>query len=132
MIQITGFRQASWQCIHFKMPESIESLKIGLAEVGFLVNELDSSSIIDDETLFSIVSDALNFPDYFGRNWNAMDECLADLDLSTSTGLVLIINNASYLWGNSTYSAGKFVSAWQTAAERWGIEKKPFHLCFVV
>ena len=29
------------------------------------------------ETLFSILSKALNFP-YFGRNWNALSDCLRD------------------------------------------------------
>ena len=29
------------------------------------------------ETLFSILSNALNFP-YFGRNWNALNDCLHD------------------------------------------------------
>ena len=30
------------------------------------------------ETLFSILSNALNFPSYFGRNWDALRDCLRD------------------------------------------------------
>lgn len=31
------------------------------------------------EALLDALSVALRFPDYFGRNWNALDECITDL-----------------------------------------------------
>ena len=34
------------------------------------------------------------FPDYFGRNWNAFYDCLADLDWCPPTGYVVVIRNA--------------------------------------
>lgn len=30
-------------------------------------------------SLMEAISDALDFPDYFGRNWDALDECIRDL-----------------------------------------------------
>lgn len=37
---------------------------------------------------------AFEFPDYFGRNWNAFYDCLADLDWCPPTGYVVVIRNA--------------------------------------
>ena len=33
----------------------------------------------DSQSLFREWASSLNFPDYFGRNWNAFDECLTEL-----------------------------------------------------
>lgn len=36
------------------------------------------AGIRSTEPLFSILSNALNFPSYFGRNWDALNDCLHD------------------------------------------------------
>ena len=36
------------------------------------------AGIRSTEPLFSILSNALNFPSYFGRNWNALNDLLHD------------------------------------------------------
>jgi RNAse (barnase) inhibitor barstar len=37
------------------------------------------ANITSKKTLFATVADQLFFPDYFGGNWDAFDECLRDL-----------------------------------------------------
>lgn len=132
MVNLSDLKAVSWQCINFSLPDKSSFLKSELAKEGFLVKELDSSLIKDDESLFSIFSNTLDFPDYFGSNWDSMDECLSDLDLSSYSGVVLFCDNASDLWKDAAYSAGKLISVWQSAAEIWSGEGKPFHLCFVI
>lgn len=46
------------------------------------------------DTLFSEIAAALQFPYYFGQNWNAFDECIADLEWIDARGYLLIIFNA--------------------------------------
>jgi RNAse (barnase) inhibitor barstar len=38
-----------------------------------------SSDISSRDQLFERYAAGLSFPDYFGRNWDALDECLRDL-----------------------------------------------------
>jgi RNAse (barnase) inhibitor barstar len=40
---------------------------------------IEGSNCADVPRLLSAVAKALTFPDYFGGNWDALDECLADL-----------------------------------------------------
>jgi RNAse (barnase) inhibitor barstar len=40
--------------------------------------------------LFEAYSELLGFPDYFGRNWDACDECLRDLSWISSTEVRIV------------------------------------------
>ncbi len=42
--------------------------------------------------LFNEFSAALQFPNYFGENWAAFDECLGDLDWLPARGIVVLIS----------------------------------------
>jgi len=39
----------------------------------------------------------MHFPDYFGSNWDALDECLADLDWLDLPGYVLLIDSGQLI-----------------------------------
>ena len=41
--------------------------------------EVDGRNCETKSSLFSEFAGRLNFPDYFGRNWDAFDECMQDL-----------------------------------------------------
>src|SRR6516162_7921723 len=44
--------------------------------------------------LFDEMAAALQFPSYFGENWNALDECLNDLEWLPGDGYVLVFERA--------------------------------------
>jgi RNAse (barnase) inhibitor barstar len=47
------------------------------------VVRLEGSRIKSKGDLLAAVATTLNFPDYFGHNWDALDECLGDVDEPT-------------------------------------------------
>ena len=42
---------------------------------------VDVASVSTREELHSVLSGAFGFPDYYGRNWDAFDECIRDAPL---------------------------------------------------
>jgi hypothetical protein len=71
--------------------------------------------------LFDEAAAALQFPPYFGENWDALDECLADLQWLPADGYVLTILDGVRLLDRE--SAGARQTFWRTlerAAQEWG------------
>ena len=117
-----------WQCIHFTAARPDRE---GLAELQIEVAEIDGAAVGDDRELLEALSAALSFPDYFGFNWDAADECLRDLSQwLPAQGYVLVVDRAGDLWQRAPRSAGALVEAWLTAAGHWAHHGVPFHLIF--
>jgi RNAse (barnase) inhibitor barstar len=49
------------------------------------------------QALFDEFAAALQFPYYFGENWDAFDECLTDLQWLPADAYVLLIENSTHL-----------------------------------
>jgi hypothetical protein len=135
VLAIEEFTQANWQCLHFVRPEDEGGVEADLRSRGLAVFEIDGAAIETKRDLLAAVAAALRFPDYFGMNWDALEECLTDPswrpDWLPSQGAVLFVRNAEPFWGRAGQIAGTFVEIWIAAAEEWGRQGVPFHLVFV-
>src|SRR5437879_2485828 len=72
------------------------SLALNLPE-QLLVRVLRGQKMSTPAGLFDEFAAALQFPYYFGENWNAFDECINDLEWLRSSAYLLIIVNADQL-----------------------------------
>jgi RNAse (barnase) inhibitor barstar len=113
-----------WQCIHFASKED--------------VGDIDDSVSIDieenetKESLLDKLANAFEFPNYFGRNWDATHDCLKDLSWLPKERYILVVNNASQLLSDNQELIGNLIEIWLSSAELWSKEQKPFHLVFVI
>ncbi|HEX4457700.1 MAG TPA: barstar family protein [Polyangia bacterium] len=68
-----------------------------LAAAGVaVVARLDGAAARDKPRFMAAVARALQFPDYFGGNWDAFDECLAELQWQNRS-IVLVVDHAADL-----------------------------------
>lgn len=107
------------------------TLSSTVGSFGLRSFHVDASSIATDTQLFGALAHALEFPEYFGHNWNALNDCLSDLAWCPAEGYVLFLGSAEVFWQRSPRVAAELVRSWLFAAERWQDERTPFHLVFV-
>jgi hypothetical protein len=122
-------QKASPVAVHFVFPDEVKS---DLGTLGLTVMEASVADVITDKELFSVISSAMQFPDYFGNNWDALDECLGDMEWLPSDGYLLVLRDAAIGWAKSPYQLGRFVTSWLEASEYWTENSTPFHLLFVM
>ena len=131
MLTLEDLKEASTLCVHFV--DEAEGCEIGgqIRDSDLIFFEIDASEVTTSEDLFHRLARAMKFPEYFGMNWDALDEVLDDFSWAPGTGYVLILKGAESLWKRSPRVAGAFVSAWLNAADEWSYDGVPFHLIFV-
>jgi len=78
--------------------------------------------------LMRAVSGALGFPEWFGANWDALEDCLTDLSWSGAEGHVLLFEGASALPADEQ---GIFADVLRAAAAFWSGRGRPFFAVFV-
>ena len=87
--------------------------------VGWRSVRIDLRGCIDKVGLLERTAQALHFPAWFGHNWDAWFDCLADLGWMPATGYVFIFENADALRNTSPEAFDTAVSILEDAAQVW-------------
>jgi hypothetical protein len=77
--------------------ERAEILNGGMFPPDYVVAILDGVAAGSREGFFTEIARVLHFPDYFGRNWDAVNDCLTDLTWLPATGYVLLFDGFGLL-----------------------------------
>ena len=67
-------------------------LRLDVFPPEFAVAVLDGHKAATRAGFFQELAGALRFPDYFGRNWDAVYDCLTDLNWLPAAGYVLVLD----------------------------------------
>lgn len=64
-----------------------------LKEHAYRVEELDCRGWTDTHAMHRDIAARLGFPDYYGMNLDALNDCLSDVDVPADGGLVLVFRH---------------------------------------
>jgi RNAse (barnase) inhibitor barstar len=78
------------------------------------------------EELLKNIAQALDFPDWFGHNWDALEDCLSDLSWREAPGYVLLFEKP-----RRDDDFGVLIDVLLSSAESWAARRKPFFALFV-
>lgn len=95
---------------------------------GLDVATVELSGAADKITLLRAVAAALRFPDWFGENWDALEDCLTDLSWRPSGGHLLLFERHERL---SSEVLHRFIEILTAAAEYWAGRGTCFFAVFI-
>lgn len=78
---------------------------------------------VDKRALLGALAAALEFPDWFGHNWDALEDCLTDLSWIRASGHLIVIEGSACL---ARDDLGVLCDVLASAAEFWAERAKPF------
>jgi len=80
-----------WECVHFAHGASRAAVET-VRDRGYHVGVIPDDSLESAGALFDAIAAAFEFPSYFGRNWDALVDCLGDLEWLDANGYVLLVD----------------------------------------
>jgi hypothetical protein len=122
MIVADDLLVAAGPAIHFVREDEVPGL-----DDRFTIGEVSAAA--SRQSLLAGIAEALSFPDYFGGNWDAVEECL--LELPSEDAVVLIVRDARLLWGSIPEECGRLVETWLSVVEERNRRDGGMHLVFV-
>jgi len=105
---------------------------------GFAVRTIQGKQCRTPAGLFGEFARALAFPDYFGHNWDALEECLADLEWLPAKGYILLITETQAVLPEAEEEYETLLDVLDDAGEAWSNGHTadgrcaPFHVVFVI
>jgi hypothetical protein len=109
--------------------EAEKLLQLPREKAALVVRRLRGHKAQTTAALFDEMAAALQFPSYFGENWNALDECLSDLEWLPSDSYLLVFERAPEVL--ALEPPGEFQSLFQVlarASDEWRKRDKPFQV----
>lgn len=103
---------------------------------SFMLAQLRGELCRSREDFFIQFARALKFPTYFGANWNAVEECVRDLEWLPAEGYVIQIDRADELLTVNESDYPIFIDVMQKAGRDWATPQAgewpraaiPFHV----
>ena len=96
------------------------------ARAGLMVFRLNLAGVHEKAGFLDEAAKTLKFPNYFGSNWDAFEDCLTDLSWFEAKGYVLLILNPEQFQNNAPADAAMALKILKDAADYWKRHKIPF------
>jgi hypothetical protein len=104
---------------------------------GFVVRVLDGRKCHTKAGLLGECARVLDFPSYFGKNWDAFEECLTDLQWLPAPGYLFVITEAEQVLPDHDEEYESFITILEESGKVWAVEQDvrpeiPFHVLLTV
>lgn len=87
-----------------------------------------SRIVVERNRVLQSIASALEFPDWFGENWDALEDCLTDLSWRKAAGHVLVFEGVGALAADER---GTLIDVLASAAQFWAQQGTPFFAVFI-
>lgn len=98
------------------------TLRRSVEQAGWRFFYLDGRQIKDKASFLSVSATAIEFPAYFGHNWDAFEESVGDLEWAPASGYVVLYDHVDQFahnhpddWTTALSILENAVTTWQKA-----------------
>jgi hypothetical protein len=99
---------------------------------GLVARTLDGRRCATKTALLGEFARALGFPAEAGRNWDAFEECLADLEWLPGSGYLVVVTDGDALLRGRDEDYATFVDVVEGVGREWAERHRPFHVVVAV
>lgn len=103
-----------------------EPLLAAAEALGYCTRGIDLSDCADKPELLRRFADALDFPAWFGHNWDALADCLGDLSWMPAPGYVLLLRRTADARDRRAGDFGTALDILDEASRTWAGRGVPF------
>ena len=94
--------------------------------LGFAAVSIDFAGCRGKDDAIARFARALRFPEWFGGNWDALQDCLSDLSWMPADGYLLLLEHAPQWREADEESFDLALEILEQAAAAWRTERVPF------
>ena len=94
-------------------------------KAGFAFFHIDGRKIMRKEQLMNAAATAMSFPDHFGNNWDALEECLTDLEWVDADGYMIYYDHIDGLLTTHPDQFETLVEILRDAVGSWKEDGEP-------
>ena len=106
----------------------VDAIEDALRGSRLSLARIELQDVADKLALLRRIAARLDFPAWFGENWDALEDCLADLSWRAGDGNVLVVEGFQSL---PAEDLGVLIDVMLSAAEFWAGRGKPFFAVFI-
>lgn len=103
-----------------------EALVTAGRALRFRVQAIDLRACTDTDAVLREIAEALEFPDWFGGNLDALADCLADLSWLAAPGYLLLLEHVGAWREQAADDVEAVVEILQDTAARWAADDVAF------
>jgi RNAse (barnase) inhibitor barstar len=111
-------------------PPDLDALLLAVKKSALKLLRVDLSGARDKQSLLDAIARSLEFPDWFGGNWDALEDCLIDLSWIKARGYFMLLDNCGELAKYAPRELAKSIEVFESVAEYWDEQDKPFWTVF--
>ncbi|QNK01869.1 barstar family protein [Dyella telluris] len=126
------FGDAEHGGIFFVTSEDLEPLAEAAGMQGLRVCRVNLAEYTDHDALFDRLTQALQLPTDFGRNWDALADSMRDLSWLKASGYILLFDHAQDMRDRNEDDFDMLLDILEEAVDYWQEANAPFFVFFAL
>ncbi len=127
VVELRALLADASQCgVYFVDARDGDALATAAKALGFALVRIDFDGCSDKAEALARIARAMDFPEWFGGNWDALADCLSDLSWRPADGYVLLLEHVEGWRAQAPEEFDTAIDIFNEAAVGWVKMRRPF------